>query len=368
MKNRYNFLDNVRWVTVLLVLFYHVFYNFNALGVFGAIGGFADHQWQDIFCAMLNPWFMALLFVVAGASSRYALDTRTTKEFRQERTRKLLVPTTLGLVTYGGLLGLLNMHIADAAIPSEVPLLVKWLIAAVSGTGPMWFLQDLFGFSLLLLLVRKMADVEKVEGWLQRLPKWGLGVLMMGFLGVLWMASQSQIDNPSAAQGLLNLYRPAFYFVAFLAGYYIFSSERVHDYLAERAGVLIVAALVCGVGFCSEFYGKDYTSPEVVQGLWCNLFCWSGVLAMLGAFRRWANGTSPLAVYMTRSSFGVYVVHMAVCTGSCLLLRTSGLPVWAIYLLALAMTYAGSFALWEILRRVPVLNYCIFGIKSKRGQ
>ena len=36
MNQRYHFIDNLRWVTVVLVLIYHVFYNFNAQGVFGA--------------------------------------------------------------------------------------------------------------------------------------------------------------------------------------------------------------------------------------------------------------------------------------------------------------------------------------------
>ena len=31
-RQRYYFIDNLRWVTVVLVLIYHVFYNFNALG------------------------------------------------------------------------------------------------------------------------------------------------------------------------------------------------------------------------------------------------------------------------------------------------------------------------------------------------
>ena len=48
MKQRYYFIDNLRWVTVALVLIYHVFYNFNAQGVFGGIGGFAEEQWQDV--------------------------------------------------------------------------------------------------------------------------------------------------------------------------------------------------------------------------------------------------------------------------------------------------------------------------------
>ena len=81
MKNRYYFLDNLRWVTVCLVLFYHVFYNYNAVGVFGGVGGFAPHQWQDVVCTLLNPWFMTLLFVVAGASSRYALQHYNTNLF-----------------------------------------------------------------------------------------------------------------------------------------------------------------------------------------------------------------------------------------------------------------------------------------------
>lgn len=363
MKNRYYFLDNIRWVVVLLVLFYHVFYNYNSVGVFGAVGGFAEHQWQDIFCSMLNPWFMALLFVVAGASSRYALRTRTPKEFRKERIRKLLVPTTLGLMVYGGVLGFINMKVAGATLPEGIPFFVKWLIALASGTGPLWFLQVLLPFSLILLLVRKVADVESVDKWLGKLSDGALGLLMVGFFVLLWAASQSQIDNPSAAQGLFNLYRPVFYFIPFLAGYFIFSSERVHDYLSERAVALVVMAVVCAVGFCREFYGRDYTSPEAVQGLWCNLSCWSAVLAMIGAFRRWADRTSKFANYMTRSSFGLYVVHMAVCTGACLWLKMSGLPVWADYVLALVATYAGSVVVWEVLRRIPVVRYCVFGIK-----
>ena len=365
MKNRYYFLDNLRWATVLLVVFYHVFYNYNSLGVFGAIGGFADHQWQDIFCTLLNPWFMTLLFVVAGASSRYALQRRTPTEFRRERTRKLLVPSTIGLVVFGGVLGWLNMTIAGAQIPENIPPFVKWLIAVASGTGPLWFIQDLFGFSLLLLLVRKVVDANKVDRWLTRLPQWGLGLVMVGFGVLLYVASQSQIDNPTAAQGLVNLYRPVFYLVGFLCGYYIFSSERLHSYLAERAEVLIVAAVVSAVAFCTEFYGKDYTSPLAVQSLWCNLYCWATTLAMFGAFRRWANTTSPVADYMSRSSFGIYIVHMTVCTAACWWLKTCGLPLWATYTAALALTFAGSFVLWEILHRIPLLRWCIFGIKKK---
>ena len=68
--NRKHFLDNIRWVTVLLVLLYHVVYFYNNKGVFGGIGGWVDDpkaQPQDVVMYLLYPWFMMLLFLVAAA-------------------------------------------------------------------------------------------------------------------------------------------------------------------------------------------------------------------------------------------------------------------------------------------------------------
>ena len=71
---RKHWIDNLRWVTVLLVLFYHVIYYYNGKGVVGGIGGFGGPQYQDGIMYLLYPWFMPLLFLLAGISARYALD------------------------------------------------------------------------------------------------------------------------------------------------------------------------------------------------------------------------------------------------------------------------------------------------------
>ena len=365
-RKRYYFIDNIRWVVVLLVLLYHVFYNYNSLGVFGAIGSLQENQWQDIICTLLNPWFMPLLFVVAGASSRYALEHHTTKEFRIERRRKLLIPSTLGIAVFGWVLGMINMANSDIVLPEGTPGWVTYLISLPSGTAHLWFIQDLFVFSLLLLLVRKLFDVEQVDKWLTTLPKYGIALVMTGVFGVLYLTSLTQIDNPSAAMGLINLYRPIFYFVAFLLGYYIFSSEAIHDYLASKAKLLIFLAVMSATAFGIRYYGVDYTLPNVVQSPLCVLFCWTAILAMFGGFKRWANRTTPFASYMARSSFGLYIVHMTVCSATCILLKSSTLPVWSIYLITITTTYLGSFLLWETLRRIPFVRWCVFGIKARK--
>ena len=367
MENRrYYFIDNIRWVVVLLVLLYHVFYNYNSLGVFGGIGGFEPNQWQDIVGTLLYPWFMTLLFVVAGASSRYALQRHTAEEFRAERRRKLLVPSTLGIVLFGWVLGAMNMANAGVVLPEGTPRWVILLILIPSGTGHLWFIQDLFIFSLLLLLVRKIVDIERIDKWIATLSKRSIAAIIVAIFAVLYLSSQTQIDNPGPSEGLLNLYRPIYYFIVFLMGYYIFSSETIHSYLASKAKLLTGLALISATAFAIRYYGADYTLPDVIQSPLCALFCWATIIAMFGGFKRWADKSSPFASYMARSSFGVYIVHMTVCTGACLLLKKTNLPVWSIYAIAITTTFCGSFMLWELLRRIPFVRWCMFGIKLKR--
>ena len=41
------YIDNIRWITVVLVVLYHVIYMFNGIETFGVIGPFSDVQYQD---------------------------------------------------------------------------------------------------------------------------------------------------------------------------------------------------------------------------------------------------------------------------------------------------------------------------------
>ena len=193
----------------------------------------------------------------------------------------------------------------------------------------------------------------------------GINLILFVFLLLLGALAQTQIDEVGTFDGLLNLYRPIYYFGIFLVGYYIFSSERIHAHLANSYAILGVLAILSCIFFCVRYYGEEYTSPVVLQGFACNIYCWSMVLALFGLFKRRYDCTTPFSQYMTRSSFGLYIVHMTVCTGACLLLKSMQLPLWLTYSIALFATFAGSIVLWEVLRRIPFVRWCMFGINSK---
>ena len=141
------YIDNIRWITVVLVVLYHVIYMFNGIETFGVIGPFSDVQYQDAFQYIVYPWFMLLLFAVSGMSARYELVRRSEKEFIKKRTGKLLVPSTLGLLVFWWILGYYNLLIGGGLEQmAAVPKPVLFIIMAVSGIGPLWYIQMLWIF------------------------------------------------------------------------------------------------------------------------------------------------------------------------------------------------------------------------------
>ena len=153
------YIDNLRWQAVILVLVYHVFYIFNGVGVLGGMGGFTKVQYQDSILYFVYPWFMVLLFLISGMSSRYALTHRTHKQFIKDRTVKLLVPSTLGLLAFQWMVGYLNIKIGGGW--DMIPPVIRYPVMVFAGTGPLWFIQMLWLFSLLLVLIRKLDSGDK---------------------------------------------------------------------------------------------------------------------------------------------------------------------------------------------------------------
>lgn len=176
------YLDNIRWATVVLVVIYHVIYMFNGVQPFGVIGPFRDHQIQDGFQYLVYPWFMALLFVVSGMNARYYLQNHTTKHFLKDKMRKLLVPSTIGLFIFQWILGIYNLKIGGGVETSTVPKPVLYLIAVLSGVGPLWYIQMLWIFSMLLLLVRKI-EKDRVWNFCSKASIWSIVLLVIVVYG-----------------------------------------------------------------------------------------------------------------------------------------------------------------------------------------
>ena len=359
---RKHWIDNLRWVTVLLVLLYHVIYFYNNKGVFGGIGGFGDGpQYQDVLMYILYPWFMPLLFLLAGISARYALEKHSAREWFRARTRKLLVPGTIGLFVLHWITGYFNTVVASReGVFDNVPAIGRYFIMVFSGTGPLWFIQVLWLLCLILLLVRALDKNDKF---------WNLcgkaNLVWVILLGVLfWAGEQTLIRNPrpESLDGLLNLYKPVFYLVPFLLGYFVFSHDAVQEKVAKAWIPLMAVAVVSGAVLIITTFGQDNTSPQYLQQPLNCLYGWLMCLALMGWFAARFDRTGRFATSMTRSSYGLYIVHYLVIAsiGYTLKMHTQ-LPPVAIYLILAVAVFGLSPLLYEILHRIPFIRWCVFG-------
>ena len=99
---------------------------YNGQTNYAIIGPFYKNQIQDLFQYIVYPWIMVLLFIISGISSKYYLDKYNKSNYIHDRTIKLLVPSTIGLL----ILGYYNMLLTEAflKIPSNINKLLLFLI------------------------------------------------------------------------------------------------------------------------------------------------------------------------------------------------------------------------------------------------
>ena len=365
---RKHWMDNLRWVTVLLVLFYHVIYFYNNKGVFGGIGGFGPYpehpQYQDVVMYLLYPWFMPLLFLLAGISARYALEKHDGRTWFKARTRKLLVPGTIGLLVFQWTTGYFNTAVAARmGMLDGVPGVAKWLILSISGCGPLWFVQDLWLFSLLLLLVRKLDAKNRFYDACGR-----MGLITIILLGILFCLGEYTLvrhPRPETADGLFNLYKPFFYFIPFLMGYFVFANDAVQEKLKQAWIPLLGCAAVTGVALVVTTFGQDNTTPQYLASPLNCLYGWVMCLAMMGWFQAKFDRTGRFAGYMTRSSFGLYIVHYAVVASLGYMMKEyTQLPPVAMYVILTVAVFTLSPTLYELLRRIPFVRWAVLGEKK----
>lgn len=362
------YLDNLRWGVIILVVIFHVFFYFNNVGVkplFNLLPEYTEGGSlvaSAVYQYAVYPWFMLILFVIAGISSRYALTRRSPKEYARERTRKLLVPSTLGVLCFGWISG----HIIVSGMGGEeMPKPVFWMVSTFSGTGALWFLQVLFICSMFLLLIRFIDKRTSKDGtehlpgeW--EMPSWVTFLILLLLYFPLWGAANI-LNVP-----MITSYRIGIYLLAFLLGYYFFSRENVLKTCEEYRFIFLAIALISGAFFIYKSYGTYYADAGLLKTWHYNLFGYFMTPALLGLGRKYFDKSSAVTDYFKKTAWGVYILHIPVIvlTGN-LLVTSTHLPLWSIYILLAIAAFCISTLLYEIFRRIPLIRYLMFGMAQR---
>ena len=289
---------------------------------------------QDALQYLLYPWFMVILFILSGMCSRFYLEKHTEKEYIRARTRKLLVPSTIGVLVFGWAQGNFNMAISHAFdnIPETIPEPVLYLI---------------------LLLIRKLE-----KGRLSVLTE-KAGILTALLLGILIYGSAQILNMP-----VICVYRFGIYGMAFLTGYYVFTQEKVIKELERYWLPLLLAAFAAGILYTCVYYGKNYAVEPYVNSPLAVLYGWLMCLAVIGGMKRFADRESSGWQLLKQRSFGLYVFHYLPLSACAYALYTyTNLPGILLYVLTGLAAFFGGLLLYEIVKRIPGVSWCLLGLQ-----
>lgn len=191
---RKDFIDNIRIICIMLLFPYHTCMIYNNWGEIFYVTG-VPYKLPSYFVSIVYPWWMTLLFTIAGISSYYAFKKRTMKEYTKERVEKLLIPLLVGLVVILPL----QSYIADIFHNGysggyfehyKVFFTRYTYLTGQDGgftPGHLWFMLYLFTISMIMLpfMNKYIKSSRKLDGSKSVLVV--LGYLALKYTNIIWI-------------------------------------------------------------------------------------------------------------------------------------------------------------------------------------
>lgn len=298
---RKHFIDNLRWMVVLLLFPYHTFMIYNTFGESFYIKG-PDIIITSNFIVATWPWIMPLLFTVAGISATYALKKRSPLEYFKERVSKLLIPLTFGILLLMPILTYYAEQYHNGFIGNYFEQYILFFTKPTDLTGyhggftpgHLWFLLYLFVISFVALpIMTRYAKATK------KLPISKINLPILLALFIIPFVSQVVLDISGKSFGE--------YFAFFMIGYLILSEEQIQQMLDKYRYVLtfmFLAGMVFNL-ICFNTKLNNGLLYDLIEEFYA--FC--GILAFLGMSRRFFNFRNSVTDFFSISSFAIYLFH-----------------------------------------------------------
>lgn len=379
-------LDWLRTLIVLAIIPYH------ALLLYTVASGSVIRQpatapWTPQLYRTLEDWGIPFVFLLAGAASAFALRSRSLGAYAWERVLRLAIPLALVALLFAPIrvyyLALTNPALLKISpVPIANPermrnigafFLEYWRILFTTGSSivsrnpiaHLWFVPRLIVISLLCApLLSRLRD--HWPRWVKRVTIRGIPPAALLMAGGLAPAAVAIILEP----GWLNRWTagfplsdswPAFALCLFwfLAGALIYSSSGLRRAARTLSYVTLALALAgwgvtLGVMLSGYAPTANYSAASMLYTFTRVYSFWLLTLALVGLGARFLAAATGWQSYLTAATFPVYVLHLPLLLPIAYYLQYLPLP-WPLQMaLAISLTGAGAFALYEyVIRRTP---------------
>lgn len=167
---------------------------------------------------------------------------------------------------------------------------------------------------------------------------------------------------------VIAVYRFGIYGFTFFLGYFLLAHDEVTDRLSKYSVPLMAAAIILAVIYVVLHYGDNYAVMPTVNCIPAVAYGWTACLAILSSMKKWGNKMSRFTEFMSKRSFGLYVFHYLPLSATAYILhKYTSAPAHLSYLLTALAAFSGSLILYEVISRIPVLRWCVPGMKKEKA-
>lgn len=350
-ETRKHYIDNLRNLTILLLFPVHTFMIWNDFGPRFYIWQ-GENKILSTLIVLVNPWFMPILFVLAGMSARYALEKRTDKEFVIQRVNKLLIPFISGMIFLVPFQTLYARKFFDNYAGS---LLDNWKyfftqLTDFSGydgaftPGHLWFILFLFFISMIALILFRLVSYEKMAVIVEKISVFGVLLL---FIPIWLMYYLGNFGGFSLGKSL----------ALYLLGYYVLSNDLMIKKLERNIKWLSVLCVIGTIISLAMYYRSSYYGD-----LWVNFIGWISILVLLVIGKRFLNKRTGFTEYFNQASYPIYILHQSILVA----LAYYVVQISDVLLVQVFCICIGSFLLtvlaYHLIKLIPIVRK-IIGIK-----
>ncbi len=372
---RLYYLDWIRVLAMFGIFFFHNARFYDALSDWH-VKNATTNLAASIAVGFMSQWIMPLFFLIAGASTFYALKARRPGQYVQERTLRLLIPLMFGMliivapqayfeaVSHGEQFGGFNFFQIYWLYLQTLPDM-NWF--------HLWFLVDLFIFSVItipLFFTGSSAGKSVITRLAAVFDKpWALLLLLVISITVV-----NIFVYPDGFWGYRNGgWNIITYLLFFILGYLIFANSRIMETVKKlrwiSLSIGIIAALCIYVFFFNELtYLLNYFgSPTFgIASLIQSLGAWGCLLAILGLGCRYLNRNNRFLSYANEAVLPFYILHQTIIITIGFYVVQWNVGVGFKYLTISITSFIGIMLMYELLvRRINVLRF-LFGMRLKR--
>ena len=402
------YIDNLRWMSLLWLIPYHTAMAWNVWGEPNYIF-FEKNKLISSIVVFLSPYFMPLLFLLAGISTKYALQKRNFKQYLAERVNKLLIPLLFGtavlmpILCYFG--DKFNCGYNGGFLSHYAVFFTKYtdLTGADGGfsLGQFWFLLYLLIISLAavgILIPIPKTTVDKSNGINAACHRWTsspyrqyafvvrldiqhfcLSSLSTNILGIgMKIAEKFPIKKPVSFPVVLFLGLPlpilseilsiggkslAEYLYIFLIGYFVFTDEKVTDSAQKYCPILLCAGLGASLLNVYLFIWSD-ENFNTLNTIAKYISEWFMLISLIGFAKKYFNFNGKTSRYLKSRSFLFYIFHFVwVVVFQYLLHNFFENNTAVLFFGTIIFSCAATFLTCEIVLKIPPICY-VTGVKS----